>query len=59
MVFQHVNLLEVRTAAANIAYPLAVNGVPRVERKARVAELLNIVGLGDRGSSYPAQLSGG
>lgn len=59
MVFQHVNLFEARTAAANVAYPLRVAGVPRAQRERRVAELLAIVGLGDRGDAYPAQLSGG
>ena len=59
MVFQHVNLLEARTAAANVAYPLRVAGVPRARRAERVAELLELVGLGDRGDAYPAQLSGG
>ncbi len=59
MVFQHVNLLDARTAAQNVAYPLRVAGVPRAQREERVAELLALVGLGDRGDSYPAQLSGG
>lgn len=59
MVFQHVNLLDSRTIAANVAYPLEVAGVPRTQRAARVAELLDLVGLGDRASAYPAQLSGG
>jgi D-methionine transport system ATP-binding protein len=34
-------------------------GVPRRERAARVAELLDLVGLSDRAQAYPAQLSGG
>lgn len=59
MVFQHVNLLDSRTVAANVAYPLEVAGVPRARRAERVAELLDLVGLGDRGRSYPSQLSGG
>ena len=59
MVFQHANLLEQRTAAQNIAYPLAMAGVPRGERHETVARMLELVGLADRGSSYPAQLSGG
>lgn len=59
MVFQGANLLEARTAAENIEYPLKVSGIPKAERDARVAELLNLVGLADRGASYPAQLSGG
>lgn len=59
MVFQHVNLLDSRTIAANVAYPLEVAGVRRAQRAARVAELLDLVGLGDRASAYPAHLSGG
>ena len=59
MVFQHANLLEQRTAAQNIAYPLAMAGVPKGERHETVARMLELVGLADRGSSYPAQLSGG
>ena len=59
MVFQSVNLLEQRTAAANIAYPLKIAGVGKKQRAERVAELLELVGLGDRGGAYPSQLSGG
>lgn len=59
MVFQGANLFEARTAAENVAYPLKVSGTPRAEREARVAELLELVGLSDRGASYPAQMSGG
>ncbi|WP_126417320.1 methionine ABC transporter ATP-binding protein [Trueperella bialowiezensis] len=59
MVFQGANLFEARTAWDNIDYPLKVSGMPKAERKERVAQLLELVGLGDRGASYPAQLSGG
>lgn len=59
MVFQAVNLFEQRTAAQNIAYPLEIAGTPRARLRERVQELLDIVGLGDRGGAYPAQLSGG
>ena len=59
MVFQKPNLLDARTAAANIAYPLQLAGVDRAATATRVQELLDVVGLGERGSSYPAQLSGG
>lgn len=59
MVFQHVNLLDSRTAAGNISHPLEIVGVPKKARDARVAELLELVGLSDRGRNYPAQLSGG
>lgn len=58
-VFQHFNLFNARTAADNIAFPLEVTGTPKSVRDARVAELLDLVGLGDRGGSYPSQLSGG
>jgi D-methionine transport system ATP-binding protein len=59
MVFQHFNLLSSRTAADNVALPLEIAGVGRAERRRRAAELLALVGLEDRGRSYPAQLSGG
>ncbi|WP_298087994.1 methionine ABC transporter ATP-binding protein [uncultured Corynebacterium sp.] len=59
MIFQQFNLFTSRTVAGNVAYPLELAGMGRAERKARVAELLEFVGLGDRGGSYPEQLSGG
>ncbi|MFG1795124.1 methionine ABC transporter ATP-binding protein [Nocardia sp. NPDC049149] len=59
MVFQQFNLFRSRTAAGNIEYPLKVAGWKRAERKARVAELLEFVGLSDKARSYPDQLSGG
>jgi D-methionine transport system ATP-binding protein len=59
MVFQGFNLLSARTAAGNVALPLEVAGVGRSERAARVAELLERVGLADHAGAHPAQLSGG
>ncbi|MFC9895793.1 methionine ABC transporter ATP-binding protein [Nocardia sp. NPDC127579] len=59
MVFQQFNLFRSRTAAGNIEYPLKVAGWKRADRKARVAELLEFVGLSDKARSYPDQLSGG
>ncbi|WP_280500877.1 methionine ABC transporter ATP-binding protein [Nocardia farcinica] len=59
MIFQQFNLFRSRTAAGNIEYPLKVAGWPRAKRKARVAELLEFVGLTDKARSYPDQLSGG
>ncbi|WP_106249057.1 methionine ABC transporter ATP-binding protein [Allonocardiopsis opalescens] len=59
MIHQHFALLSSRTVAGNVAFPLEVMGTPRAQRARRVAELLDVVGLGDRGGSYPAQLSGG
>ena len=59
MIFQHFNLLDSRTAARNIEFPLELEGMPAAARRAKSAELLERVGLADRGNSYPAQLSGG
>ncbi|MEV1288071.1 ATP-binding cassette domain-containing protein [Micromonospora sp. NPDC049679] len=59
MIHQHFALLSSRTAAGNVAFQLEVMGMPRRERAARVAELLELVGLSDRAGAYPAQLSGG
>lgn len=59
MVFQHANLLDQRTAAQNVAYPMTLAGVPSGNRHQTVARMLDLVGLADRGDSYPAQLSGG
>ena len=59
MVFQAANLLDARTAADNIGYPLKLAGVSAAKRRERVEELLELVGLEGRGDSYPSQLSGG
>jgi putative ABC transport system ATP-binding protein len=58
-VFQSFNLLPRATALANVALPLAYAKVPRKERKARAAEMLQRVGLGDRMDHKPNELSGG
>ncbi|HET7539348.1 MAG TPA: methionine ABC transporter ATP-binding protein [Polyangiaceae bacterium] len=58
-VFQNFHLLNNRTVAENIAFPLEIAGLPRAERAGRVAEVLSIVGLTDKARSYPAKLSGG
>jgi D-methionine transport system ATP-binding protein len=59
MIFQQFNLLSSRNVYKNIEYPLKINGVPAEERKQRVAELLDFVGLTDKAEVYPSQLSGG
>lgn len=59
VVFQHANLFDSRTVAANVAYPLELAGLARAERLTKATELLSLVGLGDRLDAYPAQLSGG
>ena len=59
MIFQQFQLLSRRTVRENVALPLEVLGVPARERRARVDEILDLVGLTDRADAYPAQLSGG
>lgn len=59
IVFQNINLFNSRTAAKNIAYPLEICGMPKDRIKARVAELLELVGLADRGNAQISTLSGG
>ncbi len=60
MVFQHFNLLQAKTVAENIAWPLKITGnYSATQRRARVAELLDLVGLAQHQHHYPAQLSGG
>ncbi|MEV0645818.1 ATP-binding cassette domain-containing protein [Phytomonospora sp. NPDC050363] len=59
MVFQHFHLLRNKTVAANVALPLRIAGKSRADRKPRVRELLDVVGLSDKADAYPAQLSGG
>lgn len=59
MIFQGFNLLEQRNVIKNICFPLELAGVKKSEAVKRATELLEIVGLGDKLKSYPAQLSGG
>jgi polar amino acid transport system ATP-binding protein len=60
MVFQRFNLFPHMTAMENIIEaPMRVNKVAKATAVARAKELLDRVGLGDRGGAYPAHLSGG
>lgn len=59
MIFQHFNLLSSRTVEGNIAFSLEIADWEKSKIKARVAELLEIVGLQDKAQNYPEQLSGG
>ncbi len=58
-VFQDFKLLPNRTAAENVAYALKVQGEGRNEIRRKVPEVLNLVGLADKMSSLPDELSGG
>jgi glycine betaine/proline transport system ATP-binding protein len=59
MVFQHFGLFPHRRVIDNVAYGLEVRGVPRPQRRARAAEVLELVGLQGWEHHYPRQLSGG
>jgi D-methionine transport system ATP-binding protein len=59
MIFQNFNLFSSRNAEQNIAYPLEINGTPKAEIKARVEQLLSLVGLDGRGKAPISTLSGG
>ncbi len=59
MMFQAYALFPNMTVADNVAFGLAVKGVPKPERAARVTEMLKLIGLPDLGSRFPFQLSGG
>ena len=59
MIFQHFNLLMQKSVIDNVCFPLYIKGKKKAEARKRAAELLEIVGLGDRQNAYPAQLSGG
>ncbi len=58
-VFQTMNLIPTLTAAENVELPLVALGTPKDERKNRVEELMQIVGLEDRMSHKPGEMSGG
>ena len=59
IVFQSYALFPNLTVNANVAYGLENAGKAKSDVKARVAQLLEMVGLSDQGAKYPAQLSGG
>jgi len=56
---QSDHLLPWRDVASNIATPLEIQGVPKAQRQARIAELMALVGLTGNEKAYPSQLSGG
>src|SRR5436305_13629673 len=58
-IFQLYNLIPVLTAFENVELPLLLTSLSKKERRDHVMTALNIVGLTDRASHYPRQLSGG
>ncbi len=59
MVFQNFGLMPHMTVLENVAYPLRVQGLARMERTGRAMETIELVGLRGREASYPRELSGG
>ncbi|MDY0883282.1 glycine betaine/L-proline ABC transporter ATP-binding protein [Dongia soli] len=59
MVFQNFALLPHLSVLENVAFPLSVQNVGKVERLRRAMEVIELVGLKGREQSYPRQLSGG
>ncbi len=59
MIFQHFNLLSSATVYDNVAFPLRLSGTAEDTIRAKVTDLLGLVGLADKAHQYPSQLSGG
>ncbi|MFN7955647.1 MAG: ABC transporter ATP-binding protein [bacterium] len=59
LIFQFFNLLPTLTAAENVALPLLLNGKRMKDVRERVEALLGVVGLADRSTHRPDELSGG
>lgn len=58
-IFQNFNLLPVLSAYENIEYPLRLTRMPPTQRRERVTQLLEAVGIADKARHLPGQLSGG
>jgi putative ABC transport system ATP-binding protein len=58
-IFQFYNLIPVLNAVENVELPLLLTNLSKRERRERALTALKVVGLADRASHYPRQLSGG
>jgi putative ABC transport system ATP-binding protein len=58
-IFQFYNLIPVLTAFANVELPLLLTNLSKKQRRERARTALAVVGLADRATHYPQQLSGG
>jgi putative ABC transport system ATP-binding protein len=59
MIFQFFNLLDDMTVVDNVLLPAQLAGVPAAQARARAAELLAALRIGQHQDAYPARLSGG
>ncbi len=59
MVFQEESTFPWRTTLENVAFGLEIRGVPKAEREARAAAVLDLVGLRGFAGRHPGELSGG
>jgi D-methionine transport system ATP-binding protein len=59
IIFQQFNLLDSRTVAENVSFPLEIAGLKNGSITGRVREILELVDLSDKADFYPGQLSGG
>ena len=58
-IFQSFNLIPVLTAMENVELPLKLTNLSKTDRREHAATALKLVGLGDRLTHFPRQLSGG
>ncbi len=58
-VFQNFNLIDELTVFDNVALPLQYLNIPRAERKEKVEQVLEKMGIAHRAKHYPSHLSGG
>jgi len=58
-IFQFYNLIPVLSATENVELPLLLTHLSKAQRRERALTALKVVGLADRASHYPRQLSGG
>ena len=56
MIFQGFNLLMQRTCLKNVCFPMELSGVPKAQAEKKALELLDLVGLKEKASAYPALL---
>ncbi len=59
MIFQHFNLLQTKTVAANIEMPMRLLGYSKAEREKRLNELLDFIDLKHKADAFRDELSGG